>query len=360
MTRPQRADSDDYEDNFDEEVETIHYEYKISSYGADYPVDGLVKRIKRGDIFIPPFQRKYVWKLPQASRFIESLLLGLPIPGIFLGRQESSNRLLIIDGQQRLLTLQYYYHGVFADTKREFALTGVQPNLEGLTYIELPDDMRRRLDDAVVHATIVKQEEPEQDDHSFYLVFERLNTGGTPLSPQEIRSCVSFGPLIKLLAELNEDSSWRNMLGKKNVRMRDEELILRTFALLEGGEYSRPMKTFLNSFAARRKDIERDAADRWRQVFQKTVKHLDAALGSSAFRPKAALNIAVADSVLVATASLVLANKEPRSPESLLTAYQQLMSNPEFEAAYSRSTTDDEQVKTRLRIAKELLAHGFS
>lgn len=60
--------------------------YRISSYGADYPVDGLVKRLRQGDIVIPQFQREFVWPLSQASRFIESLLLGLPVPAIFFRR----------------------------------------------------------------------------------------------------------------------------------------------------------------------------------------------------------------------------------------------------------------------------------
>src|SRR5689334_16025480 len=80
-------------------------QYSITSYGADYPVDSLVKRIQVGDIFVPEFQRHFVWKHPQASRFIESLLLGLPVPGIFLSRDEETNKLLVIDGQQRLETL---------------------------------------------------------------------------------------------------------------------------------------------------------------------------------------------------------------------------------------------------------------
>ena len=88
-------------------------QYEISSYGADYDVEGLVKRLERDDLLIPPFQRNYVWKLKEASRFIESLLLGLPVPGVFLVREQDSNKLLVIDGQQRLKTLQFFYNGIF-------------------------------------------------------------------------------------------------------------------------------------------------------------------------------------------------------------------------------------------------------
>src|SRR4051812_37743221 len=93
------------------EEELTPFKYSITSYGADYPVDGLVKRLESGSILIPTFQRGYVWKISEASRLIESLLLGLPVPGIFLAKEADSNRLLVIDGQQRLRSLQYFYGG---------------------------------------------------------------------------------------------------------------------------------------------------------------------------------------------------------------------------------------------------------
>jgi uncharacterized protein with ParB-like and HNH nuclease domain len=87
--------------------------YDIISFGADYDVDGLVKRMKRKEIYAPPFQRGYVWNIKQGSRFIESLLLGLPVPGIFLAKEPATNKFLIIDGQQRLKTLQFFFEGRF-------------------------------------------------------------------------------------------------------------------------------------------------------------------------------------------------------------------------------------------------------
>src|SRR5438874_10895389 len=101
--------------------------FDITSFSADYDVEGLVKRLDRGAIFIPPFQRNYVWNIKEASRFIESLLLGLPVPAVFLAKEAASNRLLVIDGQQRLKTLQFFFAGFFNPreedkTKRVFRL----------------------------------------------------------------------------------------------------------------------------------------------------------------------------------------------------------------------------------------------
>src|SRR5713226_1188706 len=111
----------------DDLEEIIPFKYSITSYGADYPVDGLVRRIKDGSIYVPSFQRAFVWSLKDASRFIESLLLGLPVPGIFLSKEEETQKLLVIDGQQRLRTLQYFYEGRLPDGSK-FALAGVQKN----------------------------------------------------------------------------------------------------------------------------------------------------------------------------------------------------------------------------------------
>lgn len=212
----------------DDPEDVFPFQYSITSYGADYPVDGLVKRIESGDIFVPEFQRRYVWNIKQASRFIESLLLGLPVPGIFLAKEGDTQKLLVIDGQQRLLSLKFFYEGIFEPTNRAFKLGNVQAHLDELTYKTLRDDDRRRLDDSILHATIVRQEQPSEDNSSIYHIFERLNTGGSLLQPQEIRACIYHGPFVALLKDLNEHAPWRHVYGTVSRRMRDQELILST------------------------------------------------------------------------------------------------------------------------------------
>jgi len=108
--------------------------YEISSYGIDFDVKGLVERLRQDKVYVPEFQRSFVWRLPDSSRFIESLLLGLPVPGIFLAKDPDSQKLFVIDGQQRLKSLQYSYDGVFRPDpgrrfQRTFRLTHVQKQL---------------------------------------------------------------------------------------------------------------------------------------------------------------------------------------------------------------------------------------
>ena len=169
-------------DDLDPADEVIPFTYSITSYGADYPVDSLIKRIENNDIIVPTFgqqltkdseivgfQRDYVWPRPKADRFIESLLLGLPVPGIFLVK-EPSGVLLVLDGHQRLYTLRAYYEGVIHRT--EYRLANVQERFEGKRYKDLDIEDRRRLDDSIIHATIVRQDEPKEDQSSIYVIFD--------------------------------------------------------------------------------------------------------------------------------------------------------------------------------------------
>src|SRR5215467_276460 len=129
----------------EESDEAVPVKYSITSYGVDYPVDSLVSRVMAGDIIVPKFQRGYVWSLREASRFVESLLLGLPVPSIFLSKETASQKLLVIDGQQRLLTLRYFYEGIWPLTRKEFSLKGIAGKFEGQTYKTLATEDRRRL-----------------------------------------------------------------------------------------------------------------------------------------------------------------------------------------------------------------------
>jgi hypothetical protein len=343
------------EEEDDDVAAPLHY--AITSYGADYPVDSLVKRLRDGSIIIPPFQRGYVWTYRAATRFIESLLLGLPVPGIFLSREEGSQKLLVIDGQQRLRTLLYFYDGWFIEPDRAFALKGVQAKYEDKTYHTLPDEDRRLLDDSIIHATIIRQDEPADDDSSIYQVFGRLNTGGTLLKPQEIRSAVNPGHFRDLLKELNDSEKWREIFGPININMRDQELILRFFALYfkeEGNSrpYSKPMSEFLNRYMNRNRNLELQSAESLTTLFYNTIEVVHRCLGKQAFRPKIALNAAVFDAVMVGVAYR-LRKGSIQDCSGLLEKYRELLNDEQFAQTTQKSTTDEDRVNLRLRLAKE-------
>jgi hypothetical protein len=358
--------TDEVED-LDEINEVIPATYSITSYGADYPVDGLVKRLDQGDIVVPlfnvgpeegqstvGFQRDFVWTKYQCDRFVESLLLGLPVPGIFLVK-ESSGKHLVLDGQQRLKTLQCFYAGILQG--KEFGLENVQEKWRGKTYKSLNAEDRRRIDDSIIHATVVRQDEPSDDQSSIYLVFERLNSGGTFLQPQEIRVALYHGKFAALLSALNENKDWRALYGKKSARLKDLELILRFFALYYwSATYRRPMKEFLNRSMARNVNLQQHSEIELQTLFASTVNVVHNIIGRRAFRLKSTVNAAIVDSVLVGVAHRV-ALGPVENPDGFRSAYQSLVSDPDFLVWTTRSTADEEFVRKRLERSRAAFAN---
>ena len=325
--------------------------YSITSFGADYTVDGIVKRLKDKDIIFPHFQREYVWNWGQASKFIESLLLGLPVPGIFLSKDED-NRLLVVDGRQRLTTLENFYNRIF--NGKEFKLKGVKQEFEGLSYKTLNDVDKRRLNDSIIHATIIKQEDPEDNQSSIYLIFERLNTLGTSLSSQEIRSCVYHGEFCDLLGELNNNADWRRIYGPVvSKRLRDQEMILRFFSLYYNlSSYKRPMKEFLGNFMGKNRHLKKYSKEELKNIFEKTVAFAAKHSGPEGFRPERALNVSVTDAILIATAHR-LQSGEINRPESYKEAHRNILGKKDFLEKCQVGTTSVENVNDRINIAKE-------
>jgi hypothetical protein len=346
----------DVDDVLDEtENETISVKnFQIDSYGADYTVDGLVTRMKSGAFFVPPFQRSYVWNHKQASRFIESLLLGLPVPGVFVFKDEESGKHLIVDGQQRLKTLQFFYTGVFAEGRvkdRAFRLVDVREPWNEKKYGDLDEPDRLRLDDSIIHTIIFKQREPSNDDQSVYEVFERINTTGVKLSDQEVRTCVNFGAFYELLKRLNDTASWRKIYGPKSERLKDQELILRFLAILHDVErYERPMKGFLNKFMKKYSKSAELAKMDFETEFVSTIDTVARIFGDRVFRPERQINAAVFDAIMVG-----LARRQKVRPlndvEGARVRYDELLKSEEFQGAYLRSTANTESVQRRISMA---------
>ena len=332
-------------------------EYTVSSYGIDFAVEGYVRRLQSGDIKIPAYQRKFIWDQKRASRFVESLLLDLPVPGIFLYRDRDSEVLSVVDGHQRLQTLRSFYEGNFADSGRVFNLTGLETRFNGLTYETLDIADRRRLDNSLIRATVIRQDKPDDEATSQYFVFERLNTGGVALSPQEIRAAIYGGQFNELLHELNCNSHWRQLYGKKleDRRKRDEELILRFLALyFDGQDYRSPMKGFLNKFMKRNRNLEKYSRTKIVTLFEKTVSIILEKLGQDAFKPTKSLNAAFLDSLMIGMAHRL----ESGAIESdIRDVYFALRDDREYFELISDTTSRPDRVRRRIELASEAFAN---
>lgn len=321
--------------------------FTITSYGADYTVDTLIRRLKSQAFYVPQFQRRFVWSQRHASRFLESLLMGLPVPGIFLYKEPKTNRHLVVDGQQRLRTLQYFYDGLFEEKK--FRLTGVRDEWNGKSYDDLSDSDKLKLDDSTVHATIFQQDEPKDSQRSLYFVFERINSGGIRLSPQEIRNCIADGPLLRCIREMNDNPTWRQIFGdKRNARLKDQELILRFLAMhVRGESYRAPMRDFLNDFCTEYMDKSQEVLAGFRTIFTQAIEAIWAAKGRAAFRPSRALNAAVFEGVMVGLAARLTREGCAPTDVDVALAYDRLLTVEAFLQACERATAREDTVRTR-------------
>ena len=342
----------------DEDYESAPPDYRISTYPADFTLEGLHKKWKDSEIRIPEFQRSFVWKQVQASKLIESFLVGLPVPAVFFYTEQKSQYNFVIDGQQRLKSVFYFLEGFFGEEtqgqRRVFRLNGLSPKsrFTGKTFEELADADKRKLKNAVLRSFIIQQLDPE-DDTSNYHIFERLNTGGTLLTNQEIRNCVFAGSFIKLMSdELNRLTAWRNLLGKEEIdtRKKDIELLVRFFAMRDISAYDKPMKDFLSKFMKKNRDPEQNVLKKSEELFQRTCSAVLEALGVKPFHIRAGLNAAVFDATMVAFSKHL-----DSIPKDIATRYKRLIEDKGFDDNTKQATTDVDTVKKRFDKAEEVL-----
>ena len=344
----------------EEEVDEVPFvEFDISVSPSDPTLELLAQQVARQDIIIPFYQRKYVWKIEQASRLIESFLMGLPIPQVFLYVNDD-DQLEVIDGQQRIMSVKYFFDGYFGDEddrgKRQvFKLKGLSERSEynGKQFNDLSSRDQRKLRNATLRAINIKQLRPSLRNDSVFHIFERLNTGGTRLKPQEIRNAVYRGDIVARLSELNETAGWRQILGidKADRNQKDVELVLRLYALFQQwGEYEKPMLKYLNKIMDRDREFASDRSDRFCKRFPQVVKLVNESLVKP-FRPRGVINSAVLEAVMIS----LLEAERPLPGDKLRERYPRLLSDKNFLSSITGGTTDTAVLKSRLSIAKRIL-----
>jgi hypothetical protein len=337
-----------------EEQEQDNISYDINYYPADITLKGYLDKNESEQLVFPDFQRQYVWDQVRASKLIESFLLGLPVPGVFLYKERNTNKLKIIDGQQRIMTAIQFFKGQFGDIA--FRLKNVHERWVGEKFDELPESDQFQLHDSVLRATIVQQLNPE-DDSSIYHIFERLNTGGLNLTPMEIRKCTYAGDMMKMLEELNTNTEWRLLIGRRtpDKRMRDSEWILRILAFHKHGDhYEKPMKTFLSAYLREsNKQPEVKLADeitKTKEVFVRTCKFILKEFGEKPFQVKNRFNYAVLDSVFCTCIQAM-----EKDIKGIKLKYEKLKGDEEFIKNVTANTSDQTVVVKRFEKAREYL-----
>lgn len=342
--------------------------FNISSWGADLSFRELITMYEDDELVKPELQRKYVWDRTEASRFIESILLGLPVPSIFLA--QSGSQKLIVDGYQRIMTVyDYVKRGIFSADGKVFRLSNsekINQRWRNKAFSELSVDDQRKIRSTTIHAIVFEQKKPENDDTSLYQIFERINTSGRSLTPQEIRNCVYQGSFNTMLFSLNENATWRKLFGTEDPdsRMRDIEYILRFFVMktddvLKGDGKQISLKKSLNTFMDNHKDDLAENLERFSAEFLSTVELVNRAIGENAFRNLSKngfskkFHPAIFDAVMI---SAFLTNKKGIDISAVpVDKHQELLCEANFKEAVSKRTTNIENIKKRIHLASAIL-----
>ncbi|GEK60969.1 hypothetical protein LCI01_06050 [Leuconostoc citreum] len=256
--------------------------FSITSYGADLSLRELHSMIQEGDLIKPSIQRNYVWQLPIASRFMETILLGLPVPSIFLSLNQDSTY-WIVDGLQRLTTISNFINGL-TDQNKVFKLSNNINSLwAGKTFNQLSPADQRKIKTSTIHAIIFKQDAPKDDDTSLFQIFERINTGGVRLSSQEIRNSIYHNEVNETLIDLSKMKEWTSIISGHSLekRMRDVEYILRFFLIYSIKDIATSdiisLKTEMNLFMDKTKnkyDNSEENVHILKDLFVQSIKYL--------------------------------------------------------------------------------------
>lgn len=384
-TRVRDLVDDMIEDVGDEEYSGLR-EYDIISTPNDFNIKTIFDFIKSGAVKIPGFQRNYVWDIKRASKLVESILIGLPIPQVFL-YEEARNKFLVVDGQQRLLSIFYFIKGrfpkpnhrpmlreifnekndipddVLADDEffRDFQLqlphyeSGEANPLHGLSYVTL-GDLQTTLDLKPIRNIIIKQTRPEDDDSSIYEIFNRLNSGGVNLKPQEIRMALYHSPFYAMLGRLNADGRWRRLIGiaEPDLHLKDMEILVRSYAMLvEGAVYKPTLLQFVNRFSKASKGFDAAKVGLLKQIGEAFFER-SLSLEEKAFFNKKTnrFNVPMFEAAFAAACEKALEQQRAELVRIDTQYLDRLQRDVEFIAATQLHTTGSAKVQTRLSRAK--------
>lgn len=326
--------------------EDVYIQYDITSYPAFYPLETVSKYYDNhsGIFVIPDFQRKAVWDEKRQSLLIESFLIGLPVPPVFLFTANGS-QFKVVDGLQRIHTIN-----AFLNNKLKLKGLNSKSPYNNKLFAELNEETQNRLNNVMLTATIIRQAQPN-DDSSIYKIFERLNTGGEKLNNMEVRRCIAYGEFLKLLESTNQTPAWKQILAPSegtSKRFLDLELLLRCFALYDE-KYTSPMKSYLNVYMERNKNVDKsDVANLFVRACDKIVNEL----GPKPFHIASnRANYSILDSVIVNLMKNI-------NVTNLLGKYNQLTRNKgELEALFAgQGTMATKAVNERLEYVRNLFA----
>jgi len=343
-------------------------EQEVLNLGA-FPIDSLMIRTESRSVFEvcrridsgmyimdPDFQRDFVWDMQRQSKLIESAILRVPLPVFYLA-ETRSGKVVVVDGLQRLTTFHRYINN-------QFALRGLQfaSDLNGKKFNNLPPILKNRMEDMPLTLYLIDSGVPEE---AKYEIFERVN-GGIPLTRQQMRNCLFVGDATRWLGKMAKDGAFLHATGGSlnSKTMRDRECINRFVGFYRDGveKYDGHMERFLNeTLREMNTQLKAEDYDKLTTSFQRSMRNNSVLFETHSFRKslgapgdRSIINIAMFDvySVIFAGVDEVIVS-ERREP--IANACKQLLQNPEFVDAISRSTNSTRNVTLRFKLARETL-----
>jgi hypothetical protein len=360
-----------------EDLQQKARERTVKTQNVEYDLETLVKKINAGVIRLDPgYQRRHRWTEEVSSGLIESLILNIPIPLIYISQDvdvdeevgSEQARYSVIDGQQRLTAISRFF-------RNEFKLVGlhVLDDLNGSRYADLPPFLTRRLEERTLRCLRI---DSTVDAQVKYDIFERLNSGSVKLEPQELRNAVSRGAFNDMIKRLAKDKSFRTLLqiskkdpdsNTKVKKMEDVELVLRFFALYDGNYKSmkKGFKQFLSDEMDRFNKLDASRLLGMETAFTETMRSIVERFGPRAFakyrllpdeklKRMSKFNAAVYDALAVSIHDKVIAGGG-EFPEAIDDKFRGLFKSADFFSSVEGSVNDFGKIDTRIKMASAIL-----
>lgn len=317
----------------------------------------VVRRIEQGRFVMDPdFQRGFVWSKTKQSRLIESILLRIPLPTFYVA-EDAEGKLIVVDGRQRLSTLQRFTSG-----ELQLKLPD-RPELDGFTFDDLDARLQNRVEDCQLLFYIIDHSVPERARLD---IFERVN-GGEVLTRQQMRNAIHNGPATVFLREEADTKLFRKATGGSlnKDKMQDREFVNRfvSFSLLPLDEYKGDMDKWLAEGLIALSKLPEAGRKRLSERFRRTLANNYAAFGKHAFRkhrrmdqPRSLINASLYDVMAHSLADLDQETVEQHT-DQLRQALYKRFDDPDFNKAITYGPNT--QVRKRFRMAEEMMREVF-
>ena len=357
----EETELDNFDDQYSQEEESLEIPTevrKINTQAYDKSISDVVRMINDGEINLnPEYQRNYIWDNKRASLLVESIILNVPIPVIYVS-QEDDDTWTVIDGLQRLYSLKRYFDRDFKLTGLEILTTLNKSDIKSLN----PKALRVLRNGLLRIIVIANDSHPEIK----YDVFMRLNRGSVKLTEQELRNCLYRGKLNETLKELSGNKSILTLLNLKvpHNRMMDCELILRYLTLVEKWDietneiigYKGKMKNFLNEYMYSNQNPDKKFISKITTEFESTTEKVLAVYGSKAFRRlneegeyETSLNRSIMD-ILMISSSYFTMNELMNNKDKIVKRLEQLiLKDTTFRNSLTIATSDTKIITYRLK-----------